>query len=106
MVEPLRLDGHEVIYVSELDPTISDESVLELANQTGSLLITEDKDFGELIFHQGRSTLGVILIRLEGLSASRKAEIVVTTVRQHENMLINNLVVVSPRGVRVHRRIS
>jgi len=49
IVDILRLDGHHVWYVSELDPGISDDDVLELANQNSAILITADRDFGEMI---------------------------------------------------------
>lgn len=63
IVTRLRQDGHQVEYVAEMQPGISDDRVLVLANQEGSLLITADKDFGELIFRQRRLMPGVVLIR-------------------------------------------
>jgi predicted nuclease of predicted toxin-antitoxin system len=61
IVAKLRSKGHDVLYVAEMDPGISDESVLKLANEHGALLITEDKDFGELVYRQGLIYLGVVL---------------------------------------------
>ena len=49
-VERLRQDGHAVFYIAELDPGIDDDAVLDEANRSGALLITSDKDFGELVF--------------------------------------------------------
>ena len=54
IVKELRRDGHAVTYVAELDPGIADDVVLEWANKEKALLVTADKDFGELIFHQQR----------------------------------------------------
>ncbi len=48
IVERLRQDGHTVSYVAEMDAGISDEAVLQLANDQNALLLTSDKDFGEL----------------------------------------------------------
>ena len=45
IVEQLRQDGHDVLYVAEMEPGISDEVVLQRANEHQALLITEDKDF-------------------------------------------------------------
>jgi predicted nuclease of predicted toxin-antitoxin system len=42
---------------------VFDETVLDLANREDALLITADKDFGELVFRQGWSTVGVVLVR-------------------------------------------
>lgn len=77
IVERLRRDGHAVLYVVEMEPGIPDGLVLERANEVSALLLTADKDFGELVFREGRlSSGGVTLIRLAGLSAERKAETV------------------------------
>lgn len=76
IVERLRQDGHQVWYVAEMEPGISDENVLDLANKEGYLLITADKDFGELVFLQRRLMSGVTLIRLTGLSPLNKFVIV------------------------------
>ena len=49
IVEHLRLDGHHVSYIAEMEPGIPDDAVLNLANDEEALLITADKDFGELV---------------------------------------------------------
>jgi len=78
IVERLRQSGHQVWYVAEMEPGISDNVILDLANREGAVLLTADKDFGELVFRQGRMTRGIILVRLAGISPVRKAEIVVS----------------------------
>lgn len=50
VVSFLRKEGHDVRYVAELEPGISDENVLEIANDELRKLLTTDKDFGELVF--------------------------------------------------------
>ena len=77
IVVRLRDDGHDVVAVAEIAPTIPDTAVLAQANQRGDLLLTADKDFGELVFRRKLlSTRGVVLLRLAGLSSHRKAELV------------------------------
>jgi predicted nuclease of predicted toxin-antitoxin system len=73
IVATLRAAGHRIVYVQELDPGIDDDQVLDLANRSGALLLTSDKDFGELVFRQGLVHAGVILYRLAGLTGERKA---------------------------------
>ena len=68
VVERLRPDGHEVIYVAELSPSVSDEEVLRQANARNAVLLTTDKDFGDLVFRQGLAHYGVVLLRLAGLA--------------------------------------
>ncbi|MDZ4064508.1 MAG: DUF5615 family PIN-like protein, partial [Coriobacteriia bacterium] len=54
IVERLRVDGYHVEYIAELAPGITDDEVLDRANEGERLLITLDKDFGELVFRLGR----------------------------------------------------
>ena len=49
IVERLRLEDHEVLYVVEMEPRIPDNEVLNLANNEGAILLISDKDFGELV---------------------------------------------------------
>jgi predicted nuclease of predicted toxin-antitoxin system len=72
VVDKLRQDSHNVVYVSEMDPGISDDVVLSIANNMGALLLTADKDFGELVFRRQQISAGVLLIRLAGLSQEAK----------------------------------
>jgi predicted nuclease of predicted toxin-antitoxin system len=58
IVVRLRREGHTALYVAEMEPGISDDAVLTLANQEAGVLLTADKDFGELVFRQGRLTAG------------------------------------------------
>ena len=73
IVERLRQDGHVVLYVIEMEPSVSDAEVMRRANQETALLFAADRDFGELVFRQGRVVYGVVLIRLAGLSPQHKA---------------------------------
>ncbi len=66
IADRLRSMGHNVEYVAEKDAGISDDEVLEMANEKNTLLLTADKDFGELVFRQRRVTSGIVLIRLAG----------------------------------------
>ena len=56
MVDRLRHHGHQGFYVAEMQPRIPGEVVLALANAEGALLVTADKDFGEVVFRERRST--------------------------------------------------
>src|SRR4051794_35858468 len=96
VVDRLRADGHSVVYVAELAPGVSDEQVLDEANVSGALLITADKDFGELVYRLGRMHAGVILARLAGLSPTAKAEVVSQLMRDHSGELPAAFCVVAP----------
>lgn len=104
IVDAFRQKGFDVGYVAEMDPGISDEAVLELANKEGVLLLTADKDFGELVFRLRRLSSGVVLVRLAGLSPIKKCEIVVLLVIKHFSELIESFSVVTPAGIRIRHK--
>ena len=49
----LKVTGHDVASISEIDPGASDTRVLSLASETSRILVTFDADFGDLIFQYG-----------------------------------------------------
>ncbi len=106
IVERLRQSNHHVWYVAEMEPGISDNFVLDLANQEGAILLTADKDFGELVFRQGRITKGVILIRLAGISPIRKAEIVDSVLSAHGGEMEQVFTVITPGAVRIRHQAT
>jgi len=60
----LRNAGWEVFSVAEECPGISDEEIAALCSENQRVLLTFDKDFGELIFRRGLSAGGgVVLFR-------------------------------------------
>lgn len=105
VVQWLRRDGHEVLYVAEMAPGISDEKVLAAANDKNALLLTADKDFGELVYRLRRISAGVLLIRLAGLSPAAKAALVSSVVRDLGEKLVHAFTVVTPGVVRVRPRV-
>ncbi len=71
-----------------------------MAAELWAPLITNDKDFGELIFRQRLTTAGVILVRLAGLSNRAKAETVARAVDDHSKELAGAFAVVTRGHVR------
>ena len=103
IIDRLRQDGHLVWYIAEMDPGISDDTVLDLANQKSALLLTADKDFGELVFRQRRVASGVILIRLAGISSEHKAEMVASAINEHLEELSGSFSVLVPGVFRLRK---
>ena len=68
----LREAGHDVMSVREVAPALGDEEVLGAVEAQRRVLITEDKDFGELVFLWGRKAAGVILLRLSRMTIPEK----------------------------------
>ena len=104
VVARLREAGHQVLAVAEMEPGISDDVVLDRANAEAAILVTEDKDFGELAFRQSLVHHGVILVRLAGLPGVGKAAILIHLLEEHRLELPGSFTVVSPGMVRIRKR--
>jgi predicted nuclease of predicted toxin-antitoxin system len=84
---------------------MADDAVLESANRAGAVLITADKDFGELVFRQRRIAGGVILLRLAGLSPEARAQLVSGAIQRHLTEWGDRFSVIEPGAVRLRPRV-
>ncbi|HCY75947.1 MAG: DUF5615 family PIN-like protein [Ignavibacterium sp.] len=108
MITALRELQIDVLSISELMPGCSDSEVLSIANKNNSIIITSDKDFGEIIFRQQKIVKGVILFRLHGLSIQEKIKIVKNFFVNHLNSLTetNIFVVITENNIRIRKSIG
>jgi len=75
-VEALREQGHDVAWIRTDAPGSSDAQILEHAQRESRIIVTFDKDFGELAFRAGLpAQSGVILFRISAPSAARVARV-------------------------------
>jgi predicted nuclease of predicted toxin-antitoxin system len=65
LVAALRAAQHDVAYIAEIASGLSDTEALALARAEQRLFLTEDKDFGELVFRFQLSVPGLILLRID-----------------------------------------
>jgi predicted nuclease of predicted toxin-antitoxin system len=85
-VEALQGHGHDVVWVRTKCPGISDREVLSLAQSENRVLLTFDKDFGELAFRAGfPATSGVILFRVLPRSPGSVARVAVAALKNRLN---------------------
>jgi predicted nuclease of predicted toxin-antitoxin system len=103
-VRALRAAGHDVLAVQEIIRGASDREVIALAAEDKRVLLTEDKDFGWLVFVSVENSAGVVLVRWPTSARSRLGQDVVRLVEQHGHSLAGTFVVLEPGQVRLSRR--
>jgi predicted nuclease of predicted toxin-antitoxin system len=101
VIERLRAGGFKVMAISETRSGASDKDVLQAADAQDCILITEDRDFGELIIRQRLGVRGMILLELDRLSSAAEADAVADVISNHAGKLVGNLVVIEPGRVRI-----
>ena len=74
VVERLQTAGFDVAAISLTNPGAPDSDVLATARRDGRILITEDRDFGELVVRQRLEIQGVVLLELDRLSNAAEAD--------------------------------
>ncbi len=103
VVDALRQAGYRVLYIREAEPGIDDAQVLSRSTHASAIVITSDKDFGELIFKQHLNAAGIILLRLSGLKNTEKAALVLEVINTYSDALPNSFTVVSAHKVRIRK---
>ena len=104
VVRALRGAGHDVIAVAEVSPRAEDPEVVDLAVATGRLLLTEDKDFGRLVFADQRASGGVILLRFPARARSEGPLATLSLVEKQGTKLSGSFTVVQPGRARIRSR--
>src|SRR5271156_2201934 len=93
VIDSLQATGHDVKSVSATSSGASDGDVLALADRENRILVTEDRDFGELVVRQRLPVRGLILLELDQLSNAAEADLVSDVVVAHAEKLVGNLLV-------------
>ncbi|NWG04539.1 MAG: DUF5615 family PIN-like protein [Syntrophaceae bacterium] len=101
VVRALRRAGFDVLCISESSPRTEDSEVIRFALHEGRILLTEDKDFGRLVYSHGHDTLGVIFLRFPTFARREISRDVLNLVKQKGEKLVGSFVTVQPGRIRI-----
>lgn len=99
----LQESGHDVFSVYDQARGSSDDEIVNMAFAENRILLTNDKDFGELIYRERRPHKGVVLLRLQDERAANKIGVMRDLLRSHGEKLEGQFVVVTEQQVRFAR---
>ncbi|MBC2699315.1 MAG: DUF5615 family PIN-like protein [ANME-2 cluster archaeon] len=97
----LRLQNHDVVSVYDEIRGADDKEVIKKASEQNRILITNDKDFAELVFREKKQHKGVILLRLEDERAANKIAVLKHLLEKYEKSLPGDFIVVTETTVRI-----
>ena len=100
IVDYLLEEGYDVKWIPDYNREMLDEDLLELAKVEGRILITNDKDFGEIVFLQKSLSLGIILLRIKGQKVEVKLKLIKELFKNYRNKLLNNFVIITDKKLR------
>jgi len=101
LVGALRDDGHDVLYAVESLRGVTDDEVLHQAFSERRVLLTEDKDFGELVYRLRRPALGIVLLRFDVADRALKIPRLRRLLEQEARRLSSSFIVLEVDKVRI-----
>ncbi len=97
----IREAGHRVVSIAQEAPGSKDEIILKLAHAEGLIILTFDRDYGELIYrHKALPPPGVVYLRLTPVSPSEPAEILLNIINRNVLSFIDTFTIVERGRVR------
>lgn len=99
----LRNNDYDSASIAEDSPSLEDIKILKQAYEQNRILLTNDKDFGSLIFKEKLKSKGLILFRLKDQSSQAKIEILKYILENYKERLQGNFIVVTKNKIRIRK---
>ena len=98
----LETAGHDVVWSGEWEQDPGDQRILEIAHSEGRVLVTIDKDFGELAVHRELPHAGII--RIVNFPARDQGTVCLAVLEQYAEELSAQAIITVEQGrVRIRR---
>jgi predicted nuclease of predicted toxin-antitoxin system len=88
--EWLSSQNFQVLAISAINPEMDDYQIIKLAIKENGIIITMDKDFGELVFKNNNLHKGILLLRLDDAVSEEKLAVIQNIIPEHLEHLKNN----------------
>ena len=98
--------GHDVKAIRDIDPKMEDKEIIRIAIREKRILVTMDKDFGELVHKAGMNHHGVLLLRLESATSSEKITVIQSILEHYGNAIEKNFCVYQNNRLRIRTKKS
>jgi len=103
VVKYLRSKGFDTTSIVEDYPSLEDIRILKIAFKEKRILLTNDKDFGTLIFKEKLNSKGVILLRLWDQTSNAKTRFLEEVIKEYRDRLFGNFIVVTENKIRIRK---
>ena len=101
LVDYLSKQGYDIKWIPDYNCKMLDEDLLQLANEEKRIFITNDKDFGDLIFLQKKLSVGTILFRVKGQKTEEKIKLMKKILMGYCDKLLNHYIVITKAKIRI-----
>ena len=100
IVDELRMLGYDIVWIVDENPYLDDMSIFKIAQNENRILLTNDKDFGEIVFRQKLVSAGIILLRIKGQDTRKKIKLLKKVLISHLDRISKHFVVITKEKVR------
>ncbi len=100
VVDFLVKNGFDVKWVTNIDKQMQDVAVFRIANAEQRIILTNDKDFGEMCFFQKKTSHGIILLRIKGQDSFKKIGLLKKLLERYPDKIIKHFVIVKENKFR------
>lgn len=102
VIDELRLSGFDVLSIFEKHRGVSDKEIIEIAKNPPKIILTEDKDFGDLIFAYNQKNVSVILLRYHFSDMDLIIKILINYLKINV-IQENTFVVITSKNIRIRK---
>ncbi|MEW6506995.1 MAG: DUF5615 family PIN-like protein [Bacteroidota bacterium] len=106
IIDHLRKQGYDTKSVRELFPARDDIFIMGKAYQEGRAIITNDKDFGYLIFKSNMPAASIILLRFSDETPDLKINAINTILTLPQEKILNHFIVASENKIRIRPLVN
>ena len=103
LIDRLNAENYKVFSVKAHQPGISDRQVIEIAKSKKGIVITEDKDFGELVFSHNIRDCSVILLRYDKPAYEQIEKNVITVLKDHYDKPEHFFITITKKKIRIRK---
>lgn len=97
----LFAQGYDTKSIRNLDPRMPDHEILKIAALEKRMILTMDKDFGELVYSSKFPHSGVLLLRLEDFNSAEKLAVIQKIIQEHQKDIIGKFCVFKDNKLRI-----
>ena len=102
-IELLRQKGYKLLLISQVAPRSSDSQVIEIAKQHKGILLTEDKDFGELVFSHNIQSLSIFFLRYDQPQYAQIETALLKTIEEFLTLEEHYFVTITMNNIRIRK---
>ena len=95
--------GYDVEWIGDIASGVDDTKVFEISRKDGRIILTEDKDFGELAIRFRHKTSGIILLRIDPEKKELREKKVLELFKKFPDKLLGNIIIIDEQKFRFRK---